>query len=141
MGGRGNDESAGKLCTAVAWLYAIRKLTGQRLPWRDDDLHCSVRPKNIAFISMLLRVPVPNTSADLTEKVKAELLGQVPEVTDQIGDGMLFTSATVPLKNRDRVGGPGDVVSFVHHASLDCVVGQMIKPAPSHCYPFCYPTR
>jgi hypothetical protein len=30
---------------------------------------------------------------------------------------MLITSAAVPLKYCDRVGGPGDVVSFVDHAS------------------------
>jgi hypothetical protein len=41
---------------------------------RDDDLHCGVRPENLAVASMMLRIPVPDTPLDLAEKVEATLL-------------------------------------------------------------------
>ncbi len=64
----------------------------------------------------MLRVPVPNATPYLAEKVEAALLGQVSKIADQVRDGMLVTSAAVRLKNRDSFGGPNDVVGFVGHA-------------------------
>jgi len=66
---------------------------------------------------MMLRIPVPNAPPDLTEKVETALLGQVSEIADQVCDGVLVTSAAAPLKNRDRLGSPGDVVGFIGHPS------------------------
>jgi hypothetical protein len=60
---------------------------------------------------------MPNATPDVAEKVEAALLGQVSEIADQVCDRMLVTRAAVPLKNRDGLGGPGDVVSFMGHLS------------------------
>jgi hypothetical protein len=65
----------------------------------------------ITVTCMVLRVPVSNAPSHLVEKVEATLLGQMSEIADQVCDGMLITSAAVPLKNGDRVGGPGDMVA------------------------------
>jgi hypothetical protein len=43
---------------------------------------------------------------------------QVAKIADQVCDGMLIASAAVPLKNRDGLGGPGDVVTAYHDAPL-----------------------
>jgi hypothetical protein len=88
----------------------------KRLSRIDRDLDCGIRPKNVAVFSMMFRVPMPNPSPDLTEKVKAALLSQVSEIANQVCDGMLVTGAAVPLKNRDGLGGPGNVVGFIGHA-------------------------
>jgi len=68
------------------------------------------------IFSMMFRVPVPNPSPDLTDKVKATLLSQVSEIANQVCDSMLVTGAAVPLKNRDGLGGPGNVIGFIGHA-------------------------
>ena len=68
------------------------------------------------IFSMMFRVPVPNPSPDLTDKVKAALLSQVSEIANQVCDSMLVTGAAVPLKNRDGLGGPGNVIGFIGHA-------------------------
>jgi hypothetical protein len=39
----------------------------------------------------------------------------MPKIADQVCDGMLVTSAAVPLKYRDGLGGPRDVVGFIRH--------------------------
>ena len=65
----------------------------------------------IAIRRMMLGVPVPDTSPYLAQKVEASILCQVPEVADQVCDGMLVASSAVLLENFDRLGGPGDVVS------------------------------
>ena len=52
----------------------------------------------VAVFSMMFRVPMPNPSPDFTDKVEAALLSQVPKIADQVCDGMLVTSAAVPLK-------------------------------------------
>jgi hypothetical protein len=70
----------------------------------------------VAVFSMMFRVPMPNPSLDLTDKVEAALLSQVSEIADQVCDGMFVTSAAVPLKNRGGLGGPRNVVSFIGHA-------------------------
>ena len=44
------------------------------------------------------------------------------KIADQVCDGMLIASAAVPLKNREGLGGPGDVVSFVGHITMRPVV-------------------
>src|ERR1039458_1429143 len=70
----------------------------------------------VAVFSMMFRVPMPNPSPDLTDKVEAALLSQVSEIADQVCDGMLITGAAVLLKNRDGLGGPRNVVGFIGHA-------------------------
>jgi len=66
-------------------------------------------------MSMLLRVPVPNAPAKLTDKVKAALLGQVSEVANQVGDGMLLSRTAMTLKSPYGLCGPSDVVSSIDH--------------------------
>jgi hypothetical protein len=65
---------------------------------------------------MMLRVPVPDAPLDLADKVEATILSQMTEVADQVCDGMLVSSATVLLKNRDGLGSPCNVIGFVRHA-------------------------
>src|ERR1017187_5814261 len=65
--------------------------------------------------SVMFGVPMPNSSSDLTDEVEPALLSQVPKIADQVCDGMLVTSAAVPLKYRDGLGGPRDVVGFIRH--------------------------
>src|ERR1035438_3288129 len=88
----------------------------KRLSRIDRDLDCGIRPKIVAVFRMMFRVPMPNPSPDLTDKVKAALLSQVSEIANQIRDGMLVTGAAVPLINRDGLGGPGNMVGFIGHA-------------------------
>src|SRR5665647_1726546 len=80
--------------------------TGSQLPRIDRDLDCGIRPKMVAVFNMMFRVPMPNPSPDLTDKVETALLSQVSEIADQVCDGMLVTGAAVPLKNRDSLGSP-----------------------------------
>jgi hypothetical protein len=70
----------------------------------------------IAVFSMMFRVPMPNPSPDLTDKVETALFSQVSEIADQVCDGMLVTGAAVPLKNSDGLRGPRNVVGFIGHA-------------------------
>jgi hypothetical protein len=56
-----------------------------------------------------------NAPPDLAEKVKAKVVGQVSEIADQVGNHMLIATSAVLLKNRDGLGGPGDMVRFVSH--------------------------
>ena len=73
----------------------------------------------IAVMSMMLREPVANTTPNLGDKIEVALLGQVSEITDQVRDGVLFNGAAAPLKNRERLGGGGNVFGFIDHASLE----------------------
>ena len=50
---------------------------------------------------------LPYTPLDLAEKVEATLLCQVPEIADQVCDGMLITGVAVSLKYSDGLGGLG----------------------------------
>ena len=59
---------------------------------------------------------MPNAPSCLAEKVEAALISQVSEIADQVSDGIVVTSSTVPLKNGDRLGSPGNVVGFISHA-------------------------
>jgi hypothetical protein len=72
----------------------------------------------VKLIGMMLGVPMPDASPYLAQKVEASILSQVPEVADQVCDGMLVASSALLLENFDRIGGPGDVVSVVDHAAL-----------------------
>ncbi|MGB6270743.1 MAG: hypothetical protein WBF44_04050, partial [Pseudolabrys sp.] len=65
-----------------------------RLPWNDRDLDCGIRAQKVAVFSMMFRVPMPNPSLDLTDKVEAALLSQVSEIADQVCNGVLVTGAT-----------------------------------------------
>jgi hypothetical protein len=69
----------------------------------------------VMVASVMFRIPMPNPSSDLTDEVEPALLSQVSEIADQVCDGMLVTSAAVPLKYRDGLGGPRDVVGFIRH--------------------------
>src|SRR5665811_191457 len=93
-----------------------RLSTGSQLPRIDRDLDCGIRPEMVAAFSMMFRVPMPNPSPDLTDKVETALLSQVSEIADQVCDGMLVTGAAVLLKNRDGLRGPRNVVGFIGHA-------------------------
>jgi hypothetical protein len=42
----------------------------------------------------------------------------VPEVADQVCDGMIVPSAAVLLKNCDGLGGPCNVIGFIRHAQF-----------------------
>src|SRR5450759_4257378 len=55
----------------------------------------------VVVASVMFGVPMPNSSSDLTDEVEPALLSQVPKIADQVCDGMLVTSAAVPLKYRD----------------------------------------
>jgi hypothetical protein len=88
-----------------------------RRTWVDGDLDSGIRPEALAVNSMMLGVPMPDAPPDLAEKVEAALLRQVPEVADKVCDGMLVTSVAVSLKYGDGLGGPGNVVGFIGHAS------------------------
>jgi hypothetical protein len=70
----------------------------------------------VAVFSMMFRVPMPNPSLDLTDKVEPALLGQMSEIADQVCDGMFITGPAVPLKNRDGLGSPSNVIGFIGHA-------------------------
>jgi hypothetical protein len=76
----------------------------------------------IAVMSMMLREPVANTTANLGEKIEITLLGQVPEITDQVCDGVLVNGAAALLKNRERLGGRCNVFGFLDHASLNYTI-------------------
>jgi hypothetical protein len=65
--------------------------------------------------NVMFGVPMPNSSSDLTDEVEPALLSQVPKIADQVCDGMFVTGAAVPLKYRDGLGGPRDVVGFIRH--------------------------
>jgi hypothetical protein len=53
-----------------------------RLPRRDGDFDSDIWPDMVAVMNMMLRVPMPNPSPHLIEKIKASLLGQVSEIAD-----------------------------------------------------------
>jgi hypothetical protein len=73
----------------------------------------------IAVMSMMLREPVANTTPNFGDKIEVALLSQVSEIADQVGDGVLFNGAAALLKNRERLGGGGNVYGFIDHALLD----------------------
>jgi hypothetical protein len=54
---------------------------------------------------MLLGVPVSDPPANLVQKIDAWLFGQMSEIADEIGDGMLITRSTT-LKDRYCGGSP-----------------------------------
>jgi len=88
-----------------------------RLTLVDGNFDCGIRPEARAVDRMMLRVPMPDAPLDLAEKVEATLLRQVPEVADQVCDGMLIAGVAVSLKYGDGVGSPCNVVGFIGHAS------------------------
>jgi hypothetical protein len=65
---------------------------------------------------MLLGVPVSDPPADLVKKIEAALFSQVPEIADEIGDGMLIACSTMTLKYCYGVSSPGCVVLPLEHA-------------------------
>jgi hypothetical protein len=40
----------------------------------------------------------------------------MPEIADQVCNGMIVRGAALLLKNRDRLSGPADVLGFIDHA-------------------------
>jgi hypothetical protein len=93
-----------------------KKFAGSRLLRRDDDLDCGVWPETVAVTNMMLCVPMPDATLHLAKKIETALFGQMSEIADQVCDGMLVTGAAVLLKNRDGLGGPGNVFDFICHA-------------------------
>ena len=76
----------------------------------------------IAVTSVMLGEPVANTTPNLGDKIEVAFLGQMSEITDQVCDGVLFNGAAAPLKNRERLGGGGNVYGFIDHALLDFAI-------------------
>jgi hypothetical protein len=62
---------------------------------------------------MVLGVPVPKAAPHLAKKIETTMLGQMPEIADQVGDGMFVTCAAVLLEHRDRFCRPGNMVSLI----------------------------
>jgi len=97
--------------------FSSASAPASRLTLVDANFDCGIRPEALAVNRMMLRVPVPDAPLDIAEKVEATLLCQVPEVADQVCDGMLIAGVAVSLKYGDGLGGPRDVVGFIGHAS------------------------
>jgi hypothetical protein len=76
----------------------------------------------IVVMSVMLRESVANTTPNLGDKIEVALLGQVSEIADQVRDGVLFDGAAAQLKNRERLGGGGNVFGFIDHAPLDYAI-------------------
>jgi hypothetical protein len=85
-----------------------------KLLWRDNDLDRGVRPKTVALRRMLFGVPMANAAPHLIQKVETTILGQMSEIADEVGDGMIVAGAATLLENRNRFRRPGDMVSFIH---------------------------
>ena len=66
--------------------------------------------------------PVPNTPPNFGEKIDVALFRQVSEIADQVCEGVFVNGAAAPLKNRERLGGRGDVFGFIDHAPPDYII-------------------
>jgi hypothetical protein len=89
----------------------------------------------VVVASVMFGVPMPNPSPDFTDKVEAALLSQVPEIADQVCDGMLVTCAAVLLENRDGLGGPRDVVGFIRHTFPSSLLLKDVLDRPNRAEP------
>src|ERR1035437_89062 len=105
--------------------------TGSQLPWIDRDLHYGIWTQMVADFSMMFRVPMPNPSLDLTDKVEPALLSQVSEIADQVCDGMFVIGAAVLLKNRDGLCSQSNVVGFISNARPSAWLLESEKLLPS----------
>jgi len=76
----------------------------------------------IAVMSMMLREPLANTTPNLGDKIEVAFLGQVSKIADQVCDGVLFNGAAALLKDRECLGGRGNVFGFIDHAPLDYAI-------------------
>jgi hypothetical protein len=65
---------------------------------------------------MSLGVPMSDPPANLVQKIETLLFGQMSEIANEIGDGMLISCSTMTLKYRYRGGSPSSVVSPIEHA-------------------------
>jgi hypothetical protein len=65
---------------------------------------------------MLLGVPVSDPPANLVQKIQALLFGQMSEIADEIGNGVLIACSTITLKYRYCSGSPSSMVSPIEHA-------------------------
>jgi hypothetical protein len=92
-----------------------RKTGVSLLPLLDFDFDDGIRPEIAPVTRIMLRMPVSNASRDLFEKVETALVGQMSETVNQICHDMLVACAAPTLKNRNSLGGPGDVVGFIRH--------------------------
>jgi hypothetical protein len=88
-----------------------------RLPRCDSDFDSGIRAEIIAVKGMMFSEPVPNTPPNFAEKIDAALFPQVSEIADQVCEGVFVNGAAALLKNRERLGGRGDVFGFIDHAS------------------------
>ena len=81
-------------------------------------------------VSVMFGAPMRNPSPDLTDKIEATLLSQVPKIADQICDGMFVTSTASLLKNRDGLGSPRNMVGFIRHTfPLAWLLGDGLLPS------------
>ena len=69
----------GSSTITIHWRYHDLMLW---LPRRDGDFDRGIWPDMVAVTSIMLRVPMPNPSPNLIEKIKTSLLGQVSEIAD-----------------------------------------------------------
>jgi hypothetical protein len=65
---------------------------------------------------MLLGVPVSDPPANLVQKIEALLFGQMSEIADEIGNGLLIACSTITLKYCYCSGSPSSMVSPIEHA-------------------------
>src|ERR1700746_3918107 len=57
----------------------------------------------------------------------------MPEVADQICDGMFIPGVAVLLENRDRFGGPRNVIGFIRHAQFSMALSRSRPQRSSDC--------
>ncbi len=93
-----------------------------RLPRCDGDFDSGIRAEIIAVKGMMFSEPVPNTPPNFAEKIDAALFPQVSEIADQVCEGVFVNGAAALLKNRERLGGRGDVFGFIDHASPPYII-------------------
>jgi hypothetical protein len=66
----------------------------------------------------VFRAPEPKSAFNLSEKVNIALRSQMPQIENQVGDGVMFISPATMLKDGKSFGGSGNVSSFVHDLFL-----------------------
>jgi hypothetical protein len=87
-------------------------------PWVDGNFDGGVQSEVVTVMSVMLREPVANAPPNLGDKIEVTLLGQMSKIADQVGDGVFLHGAAALLKNRERLGGGGNVFAFIDHAPL-----------------------
>ena len=109
---RGRDDRA-TLFTSHQRLQGLA-----RLPRRNGDLDCRIRPETVAIRGMTFGVPVADAALYLIEKVEAAHIRQVSEVANEVCDRMLVACAAILLKSCHGLRGPDNVARLVDHWDL-----------------------